>query len=148
MEDARKNGSDAYRVEPKRRRGRAPEVAEALDAMFDATGNKVYADAFHAMRDDGFIEIEVGDDGNSSIKNASRSWKYRPLHERNAESTYISSMDALVGRGVERRHAAATVAVAYFVPGKTFEAVVTGLETAYRNFQRDRGRGRLKARSA
>ena len=98
LEERSEERKRRHRVEPKRRRGRAPEVAEALDAMFDATGNKVYADAFHAMRDDGFIEIEVGDDGNSSIKNASRSWKYRPLHERNAKATYISSMDALVGR--------------------------------------------------
>jgi hypothetical protein len=131
---AQKHESAAYRVEPKRRRGRAAETAAALDAMFYATGNKVYADAFQAMRDDGFIEVSDG----GTIKNAGKSWKYRSLHEKNAEATYISSMDELVRRNVSHRHAAAMVAVAYFIPGKTFNAVVTALEAAYQEFQRPR----------
>jgi hypothetical protein len=85
---------------------------------------------------------------NGAIKNIGKSWKYRPLHEQNAEAVFITSMDELIRQNVERRHAAARVAVAYFIPGKSFEAVVTKLETRYRKFQRAREKERLKAQRA
>jgi hypothetical protein len=142
--DVQRNESTAYRAEPERKRGRATATAATLEAMYFATGNKIYANAFEAMQKDGFVE--VGDNG--VIKNAGKSWKYRPLHERNAEAVYIDCMDNLIRRGMPHRHAAARVAVTYFIPGKTFNAVVTALEATYLKFQRSREKECLKAQSA
>jgi hypothetical protein len=142
-ERARKNESAAYREEPERKRARATETAAALDAMFYATGNKVYADAFRAMQKDGYVKV-----ADNTIENTGKAWKFRPMYERNAEAVYLSAVDALVQRGTALHHAAATVAVTYFIPGKTFRAVVIRLENAYRNFESERARERLKAQGA
>jgi hypothetical protein len=140
-ERVRKAEGAAYRKEKKSRRGRAVETAEALEALFFATGNEVYKQAFEAMRDGGIVE--VGDAG--AVNSVGGPWKYRPLRERNAEAVYLAGVDDLVRRDVELRHAAAMVAVTYFIPGKTFDAVVAKLEKAYRDFRRSRIKACLSA---
>jgi hypothetical protein len=142
-ERARKNESAAYREEPKRRVGRAAGTAAALDAMFYATVDKVFADAFQAMQKYGYVKV-----ADNTIANTGNAWKFRPMYERSAEAVYLSAVDALVQRGAALHHAAATVAVTYFIPGKTFRAVVIRLENAYRNFESERARERLKAQGA
>jgi hypothetical protein len=110
----------AYRQESKPKRARGGEAAATLAAMYDATGDAAYAAAFEAMQRDRFDKRGA-------------SWKWRPARERNAEEVYLLRMNFLVRRGRKLRHAAAMAAAEFFVPGKTFESVVTRLEFAYRS---------------
>ena len=117
--------NDAYRKEPAARLARGPETAATLSAMYEATNNPAYAEAFKAMQEDGFGE------GGSS-------WKWTPLREKNADAVYLDRMHWLIERQRHSlRHAAALVAVDFFIPGKTFNAVVKQLETAYRKAERE-----------
>jgi hypothetical protein len=113
----------AYRRAPKPRLPREQEIAAGLDALYAATGNADYASAFEALQKDG--------------SNRRRSWKWTPLREKNADAVYLDRMHWLVQQQRHsQRHAAALVAVEFFIPGKTFDAVVNRLELAYRNFEK------------
>jgi hypothetical protein len=110
----------AYRKEVKPKRARSGEVAATLEAMYEATGDAAYADAFKAMQRDGFDKRGT-------------SWKWTPARAKNADEVCLRRMNFLVRRGCTLRHAAAMAAVELLVPGKTFESVVTRLETTYRD---------------
>jgi hypothetical protein len=143
-----KNERGAYRVEPKRKRGRATETAAALDAMFHATGNKAYAAAFQAMQDDGFIRLKAGTNGAVSIESVRGSWKWQSACDKQAEAIYLAHMDQLVRKWNDRQYAAARTAVDFFIPGASFDAVMTRLENSYRKFHGSRTKSRKLLKSA
>jgi hypothetical protein len=112
----------AFCKEEKVERARGSEVMAALAAMYYATGLEVYRAALQALQEDGFDHARAG--------------AYTPLWEKNAEKIYADRMQRLIQRGRSKRHAAASVAVDFWVRGETFDAAVARIEAAYRKAHR------------
>jgi hypothetical protein len=103
----------AYRPLPKGIR--LPEVIEGLRQLAEATGDPVLTAAL--------AKVEAYD-----IER--RRWE--EVEAETYKTVYLPRMEQLVRRGVSVREAAAEIAVAWWIPGLSFEAVTKRLERMYR----------------
>lgn len=105
-----------YRQRP-RRRPSGPATLAALADMQAKSGDRRFGAAIEAVRQHGFHRQDAG------------TWR----SVADVEHAYVSRMLILCEvKGHSVRGAAASVAVEYWVAGKTFAAVVKKLERAYR----------------
>jgi len=95
-----------------------------MRAMYEATGDRRFADALAAIEAHGFEQRDAG-----SLRRTKS--KIIGNHET---VTYFPRMHTLVGRGATVRHAAAQVAYTWSIPGTTFGRVIKSLEDGYRKW--------------
>lgn len=115
---------EVYVRTKKMRQARGSETIATLKVWYAATGDIAFREAIEAAQKRGFDR-----QNSSTLKRA------RDMAHGYNEEVSLAMMVRLLRRGRTLRSAAARTAVAYSVPGNSFDAVVKKLERAYRRFR-------------
>jgi hypothetical protein len=107
------------------RQARGSETIATLKVWYASTGDVAFSAAIRAAQ-----KHEFNRQNSSTLK------RVRDLSRGYNEEVSLAMMTRLVRSGRSIRNAAAETAVAYIVPGNSFDAVVTRLRRAYRKLPR------------